>query len=63
VLAELPWPSGDLGEAVAALRAGDVRGCAAAVDHAVGASGDVTAWWCGLLAGIEARQPAPTGEA
>ena len=63
VLAELPWPSGDLGEAVAALRAGDVRGCAAAVDHAAGAAVDVTAWWCGLLAGIEARQPAPTVEA
>jgi hypothetical protein len=63
VLAELPWPSGDLGEAVAALRAGDVRGCAAAVDHAAGASVGVTAWWCGLLAGIEARQPTPTGEA
>ncbi len=63
VLAELPWPSGDLGEAVAALRAGDVRGCAAAVDRAAGAAAEVTAWWCGLLAGIEARQPAPTLEA
>jgi hypothetical protein len=57
VLAELPWPSGDLGDAVAALRSGDVRGCAAAVDCASGASGDVTAWWCDLLARVESRQP------
>jgi hypothetical protein len=60
VLAELPWPTGDLSAATAALQAGDPGGCAAAVDRLYGASADVTSWWLGLLEGIEARQPAST---
>jgi hypothetical protein len=58
-LAALPWPSRDLGAAVAALRNGDVRGCGAAVDAAYGAGDDVALfdWWSSLLERIEARQP------
>lgn len=59
VLAELPWPAGDLGDAVAALRAGDIRRCAAAADAAYGISGSsgLYPWWEALLKGIEARRP------
>lgn len=57
VLAELPWPAGDLAVATTALRAGDVRGCADAVDRAYGASAEITQWWQDLLDRIEARQP------
>lgn len=52
-LAELPWPTGDLAPAVAALRAGDVDACALAVTAAHGfdvACRDVAAvvsWWRG----------------
>ena len=58
-LAALPWPSGDLGAAVAALRSGDVRTCGAAVDAAYGVSDDgaLFDWWSALLERIEARQP------
>ena len=54
-LGELPWPGGDLGQAVEALRAGDVRGCSAAVARRLrdrrrdGADG----WWTALLERIE----------
>jgi hypothetical protein len=60
VLAELPWPAGSLTAAVGALRAGDVRGCAAAADRAFGvASGsELSRWWQELLQRVEARQPA-----
>jgi SAM-dependent methyltransferase len=36
LLADLPWPRGDLGAAVSALRAHDVRNCARAVHRAFG---------------------------
>lgn len=60
VLADLPWPSSDLTRAVDALRSGDLHGCAAAVDAAYGiaSTGDVGAWWRGLLERVESRQPA-----
>jgi hypothetical protein len=56
-LAALPWPDGDLGRAVAALRNGDVRGCGAAVDAAYGMVGEPALfdWWSSLLERIEAR--------
>jgi hypothetical protein len=60
VLAELPWPAGDLAPATTALKACDPRGCAAAIDRAYGAPAEVTAWWLGLLEGIETRQPVST---
>ena len=58
-LAALPWPSGDLGAGVAALRRGDVRGCGAAVDVAYGISDDsgLFDWWSVLLGRVESRQP------
>lgn len=58
VLAELPWPAGDVTGAVDALRRGDVRECAAQVDHAYGvdASVGLRPWWVGLLERIESRQ-------
>jgi hypothetical protein len=61
-LGALPWPAGDLGPAVAALRGGDVRGCAGAVDVAYGIVDDPALfdWWAALLERIEARQTAPT---
>jgi SAM-dependent methyltransferase len=55
VLAELPWPPGDLAAAVASLRAGDVRDCARHVDRAYGAS-EVTSWWETSLQRIETRR-------
>ena len=60
-LGALPWPDGDLGPAVSALRNGDVRGCAAAVDVAYGVVDDPTLfeWWSALLERIESRQPPP----
>lgn len=60
VLADLPWPSGDLGAAVAALRRGDVRRCSETVDAAYGVDSarDLDSWWNALLERIEARQPA-----
>ena len=58
-LAALPWPSGDLGPAIDALRHGDVRGCGAAVDDAYGITDDSALfdWWSALLERIESRQP------
>jgi len=59
VLAELPWPAGDLDDAVAALQSSDVRCCAAEV-HAAFAVGDddaLNSWWEAALIRIEARQP------
>ena len=64
VLAELPWPTGDVGPAVRALERGDLRGCAAAVDRAYGivdghgGGPTLLAWWEPLLARIEARRAA-----
>jgi len=59
LLAELPWPSGDLGVATAALRAGDVRACGRAADRAWGiaADDDLFAWWDRALRRIESRRP------
>ena len=58
-LADLPWPEGDLRAAVAALRRGDVRGCATSVAVAYGIAEDdgMFDWWSALLERIEARQP------
>ena len=59
VLAELPWPAGDLDDAVAALQSNDVRCCAAEV-HAAFTVGDddaLNSWWEAALIRIEARQP------
>ncbi len=58
-LGALPWPSGDLGPAVEALRRADVRACGRAVDHAYGISNDaeLSEWWVALLERVEARQP------
>jgi len=63
-LAALPWPSGDLGPAVAALQHGDVRGCGAAIDDAyrVGDASPLFGaalfdWWSALLQRVERRQP------
>jgi hypothetical protein len=59
VLAELPWPAGDLDDAVAALQRNDIRCCAAEV-HAAFAVGDddaLNSWWEAALIRIEARQP------
>lgn len=63
VLADLPWPSGDLELAVAALRVGDVRGCGMATLDAFGITDTDTRsklfnWWVASLERIEARQPA-----
>jgi hypothetical protein len=59
LLADLPWPRGDHTAAVAALRAGDVRGCGAAADRAwgIGDDGERYAWWDSMLERIERRQP------
>jgi hypothetical protein len=60
MLAELPWPTGDLGPAVQSLRAGDVRACGRLVDAAYGIDHDsgmaAYAWWCTILDRIEARR-------
>jgi hypothetical protein len=59
VLADLPWPAGDLAPAVEALRGGDVRSCAVAVDRAYGVVDDAATvleqWWRGELERIERR--------
>lgn len=59
VLADLPWPAGPLGAAVAALESGDVRGCGALVDAAYGVDDrtELAAWWESALHRIEQRQP------
>jgi hypothetical protein len=59
-LAALPWPASDVSIAVAALRVGDVRGCAAAIDAAYGVGDDeaLYTWWSGLLDRIEERSSA-----
>jgi hypothetical protein len=63
LLAAMPWPAGNLDEAVLALQAGDVRACAALVHTAFGLATDsaesanLFAWWLTALERIEARQP------
>jgi SAM-dependent methyltransferase len=61
VLADLPWPAGELGPAVRALQRGDLRRCAASIDLAYGMTEPLSAWWEPLLERIEARRP-PMGE-
>jgi SAM-dependent methyltransferase len=58
LLAELPWPQGDLSPAVRALRGGDVRVCAQWVDAAYGFDdhGGLYDWWTASLDRIEARR-------
>ncbi len=57
MLADLPWPTGSLGAAVAALRAGDARSCAALVldAHGITAGAGLLAWWSAILDRIESR--------
>ena len=59
VLADLPWPAGDLRAAVDAVQAGDVRACGTCVDRAYGIADDtdLARWWTDLLETIEARRP------
>ena len=59
VLADLPWPAGDLDGAVTALQNHDVRRCAAEVHAAFGVGDDdaLRSWWEAALIRIEARQP------
>ncbi|HTH04303.1 MAG TPA: N-6 DNA methylase, partial [Ilumatobacteraceae bacterium] len=49
LLARLPWPAGDLSNAIAALTDGDIDGCAGAVTAAYAIDGDrassMMAWW------------------
>ena len=58
MLAELPWPAGDLGSSVAALRSGDVRSSARGVHRAFGLTDDdeLFAWWDATLTRIESRR-------
>jgi hypothetical protein len=58
LLADLPWPQGDLSPAVRALRDGDVRVCGRWVDAAYGivADGDLHDWWTAALDSIEDRR-------
>ena len=53
LLAALPWPAGDLSDAVAALAARDIEGCARAVTNAYGIDGSdaapLMAWWLSQL--------------
>lgn len=62
MLAPLPWPAGDLGRAVAAIQAGDVVACGAAVDEAYGiAAADrsvLMEWWHPIVERIERRADA-----
>jgi SAM-dependent methyltransferase len=59
MLADLPWPGGELTDAVDALRGGDVRACGRAADRAWGIADDseLCAWWERALERIERRQP------
>lgn len=60
MLAELPWPSGPLGPAVAALRSGDVERCGRLVDATYGLTTEeqatCLAWWKRSLDRIRRRQ-------
>jgi hypothetical protein len=53
VLAAVPWPSGDLSEAVAALASGHIAECGEQVTAAYGLGGDATSelisWWTAQL--------------
>lgn len=68
LLAELPWPRGDLSTAVAALGRGDLAGCAGEVTAAYGFQQDeasvarLTGWWLAELARVEASRPASTSD-
>lgn len=62
MLAELAWPDGPLGDAVDALRSGDVERCGELVDAAYGLSEDehesAMTWWRSSLDRIERRTDA-----
>lgn len=53
ILGQVPWPSGDLSPAIAALAGGDVEGCGAAVTDAYGLHGsaadELFSWWRAAL--------------
>jgi SAM-dependent methyltransferase len=59
MLADLPWPAGDLEGAVTAIQERDVRRCASEVHAAFGVTQDesLKSWWETALVRIEARQP------
>ncbi len=49
VLADLPWPTGDLSSAVTALVDGDIDGCGRSVDQAFGVGNQaLVEWWSAL---------------
>ena len=61
IIANLPWPAGDLSTAIAALTADDLDGCGRAVCEAYGLTGDaaeplVTWWTAELPASATARR-------
>ena len=62
MLAELPWPPGDVAHAVDALRRGDVVGCGRLVDEAHGIPPDerdrLDAWWRPIVERLLSRTPA-----
>ena len=65
LLGELPWPAGELDAAVIALRAGDVRGCGAAMldAYAVESPAERDAlltWWLTAVERIDRRASAMT---
>jgi hypothetical protein len=55
LLGSIAWPAGDLGPACAALKAGDIAGCGAAVTRAYGIDGagfdELVTWWTRQLPG------------
>jgi hypothetical protein len=58
----MPWPAGDLAEAAARLRAGDVDGAAAASTRAYGVeAGEVLEWWRGRVRGARPRRARASG--
>ncbi|MCU0259626.1 MAG: N-6 DNA methylase [Ilumatobacteraceae bacterium] len=61
-LAATPWPAGDLGPAVRALRGGDIAGCGRAVAHAAGWPDDHPAisWWAAAIGDATVPPSAPT---
>ncbi len=56
-LGALAWPTGDLDDAVAALRAGDIVGCGRAVDAAYGVHDDeLFDWWHRAVQVVSSRR-------
>jgi SAM-dependent methyltransferase len=64
VLADLPWPGGELDDAVVALRHGDLAACSRSVAAAYGPSGDteLERWWSEHVERIGRRSPSGSGQ-